>query len=203
MPTTARNRRLLLGGLTLLLTAAATTVSSATADPNPSRPNREYAPVRPVGDRPGALTPAQRHVIREATVQYLDVDAAIAAGYQPTDVCVEEPGLGGMGYHYAHPRYAADAVVDPTLPEILVYVPGHHGHLRLGAIEYFKADADGDLETDEDRPTLFGEPFDGPMEGHEPGQPVHYDLHAWLWKPNPAGELAQFNPRVHCPVRSG
>jgi hypothetical protein len=46
---------------------------------------------------------------------------------------------------------------------------------------------------------LFGEPFDGPMEGHVPGQPVHYDIHVWAWWPNPAGELAQFNPTVTCP----
>ena len=70
---------------------------------------------------------------------------------------------------------------------------------RLVAIEYVKNDADGDLGTDDDRPSLFGEPFDGPMEGHEPGQPVHYDLHAWVWRHNPAGELAQFNPEVGCP----
>ena len=70
----------------------------------------------------------------------------------------------------------------------------------VAAIEYVKNDADGDLGTDDDRPSLFGEPFDGPMEGHEPGQPVHYDLHAWMWRHNPAGELAQFNPGGELPM---
>jgi hypothetical protein len=37
------------------------------------------------------------------------------------------------------------------------------------------------------------------MEGHEPGMPVHYDLHAWIFKHNPAGVFAQYNPRVTCP----
>lgn len=41
--------------------------------------------------------------------------------------------------------------------------------------------------------------FDRPMLGHEPGQPIHYDLHAWAWKANPAGTFAQWNPRVSCP----
>ena len=36
----------------------------------------------------------------------------------------------------------------------------------------------------------FGRGFDGPMEGHEPGMPVHYDLHAWVWKRNPGGTFA-------------
>jgi hypothetical protein len=36
-------------------------------------------------------------------------------------------------------------------------------------------------------------------ECHEPGMPVHYDLHAWIWKRNPAGTFAMWNPRVECP----
>jgi hypothetical protein len=183
MQRTLTIRRLVAAGLTALLAGglAATAPAAATG-----------------GDQPGSLTPAQRRVIREATARYRDVDAAVAAGYLPTDECVEDPALGGMGYHYAHPRLLADQVVDPTLPEVLVYAPDRHGGRRLVAIEYVKDDADGDLGTDDDRPSLFGEPFDGPMAGHQPGQPVHYDLHAWVWKHNPAGELAQFNPEVGC-----
>jgi len=26
----------------------------------------------------------------------------------------------------------------------------------------------------------------------------HYDLHYWLYRPNPSGEFAQFNPDVNC-----
>jgi hypothetical protein len=64
--------------------------------------------------------------------------------------------------------------------------------------EYSQVDADQDLYTDDDRPSLFGQEFDGPMEGHGPGQPIHYDLHVWLWKKNPAGMFAPFNPKVAC-----
>ncbi len=144
------------------------------------------------------LTGAQRTVVREATKKFRDVDVAIAAGYVPTDVCVEAPGVGGMGYHYVHPGLASDMKIDPTMPEVLVYQKTDRGSLRLGALEWFIADADQDLTTDEDRPTLMGHPFDGPMEGHEPGMPVHFDLHAWVYRDNPAGELAAFNPSVNC-----
>ena len=48
-------------------------------------------------------------------------------------------------------------------------------------------------------PVLFGRTFDGPMPGHAPGMPWHYDLHVWAWKHNPAGLFAQFNPKVRCP----
>lgn len=150
------------------------------------------------GDSEGDLTGPQRTVIRDATKQFKDPAAAIEAGFVPTDACVAHPELGGMGYHYVNPAAISDTNIDPTLPEILVYVDDGKGGLDLGAVEYFRADADQDLGTDEDRPTLFGEPFDGPMEGHEPGMPVHYDLHVWLYEKNPAGELAAWNPDVTC-----
>lgn len=150
------------------------------------------------GDHAGVLTGAQRTVIREATRQFRDVDTAIAAGYLPTESCAELPGTGGMGYHFVNPALAGDAKVDPTMPEILLYVENREGDLRLAGVEYFVADADQDLATDDDRPTLMGHPFDGPMPGHEPGMPTHYDLHVWLYQHNPAGELAAWNPDVHC-----
>ena len=182
--TNRRIRRATVFGLTIAAAITGTAIAaSAHQRPDPS----------------GTLTHAQRKVILEATAAYRDPAAAIAAGYIATDVCVELPGVGGMGYHYVHPQLVADTNIDPTLPEVLVYAPDRRGRPRLAAIEYLRADADGDLATDGDRPTLFAEPFEGPMEGHEPGMPVHYDLHAWVWKHNPAGELAAWNPAVDCP----
>ncbi len=122
--------------------------------------------------------------------------AAEAAGYAPGTECTSAPA-GGMGYHYVNYALAAQPA-DPLRPSVLVYVPGDDGRLRLGAAEWFTVDADQDLATDDDRPTLFGRPFDGPMLGHEPGMPVHYDLHAWLFQPNPEGVFQPWNPRVSC-----
>lgn len=150
------------------------------------------------GDSHTGLSGAQRTVIREATQQFRDVDVAIAAGYVPTDACVALPdGSAGMGYHYVNPALVGDTLIDPTLPEMLVYVDDG-GSRKLAAVEYFAADADQDLATADDRPTLMGHPFDGPMTGHEPGMPVHYDLHVWLYQRNPAGELSAWNPAVSC-----
>lgn len=148
------------------------------------------------------LTPAQRHLARQATKDLRTPQAAIAAGYLPTDACVELPGVGGMGYHYVNPAYASDSVIDPAHPEVLVFVPGPQGQLRLGAAEYFKADADQDTTTTDDRPSLWGHPFQGPMDGHEPGMPIHYDFHLWIYEHNPLGQLAPWNPAVHCPSAS-
>lgn len=114
----------------------------------------------------------------------------------PFSDCVAAPGLGTMGIHYARPSLLGGGL-DARQPELLLYVPSDDG-LRLVGVEYFKIDADQNLTTDDDRPSLFGQPFDGPMEGHQPGMPRHYDLHVWLWQANPAGMFAQFNPNVSC-----
>jgi hypothetical protein len=124
--------------------------------------------------------------------------AAEAAGYTPTTVCTESPA-GGMGYHYVNYSLAV-AAPDPLKPSVLVYVPAGNGRLTLGAAEWFQPDADQDTSTDSDRPSLFNREFDGPMLGHEPGMPVHYDLHAWLFTPNPKGVFQPWNPTVHCPA---
>jgi hypothetical protein len=144
------------------------------------------------------LTGAQRAVLLDATRRFRDVRQAIDAGYLPTEDCVP-----GMGFHYVKPAPAADTNIDPTLPEILVYTPAAGGRVRLAALEFFRADADQNLKTDEDRPTLFGQPFNGPMAGHplppgQPPMPAHYDLHVWLYQTNPSGELATTNPDVDC-----
>jgi len=40
--------------------------------------------------------------------------------------------------------------------------------------------------------------FDGPMAGHNPQMPWHYDLHAWVIENNPAGLFSQWNPSISC-----
>ena len=42
------------------------------------------------------------------------------------------------------------------------------------------------------------DPFDGPMEGHSPVMPRHYDLHVWVWHHNPSGMFSMWNPNVSC-----
>ncbi len=156
----------------------------------------------PVARASHEISPEVRDLLREtrrAMMVYRDVAAAEAAGYVAASPCESDPKYGAMGYHYASEEFLNDGVLDPTRPEILVYQRGENGELRLGAVEYFQVDADQDLATSEDQPTLFGVPFDGPMLGHNPTMPIHYDLHVWLFRHNPAGVFAAWNPRVHCP----
>jgi hypothetical protein len=133
--------------------------------------------------------------LRHDLAPYADVRKALADGFVPVSECTESPA-GGMGVHFLNPARAM-APVDPAEPAILLYLPTENGYELLGA-EWFQADADQDLTTDDDRPSLWGRPFNGPMLGHEPGMPVHYDLHVWLFEANPAGVFAPWNPSVSC-----
>jgi hypothetical protein len=133
--------------------------------------------------------------LRRDLTPYQDVERVLADGFVQASECTESPD-GGMGVHFLNPARAM-APVDPASPAILLYEVTDDGYRLLGA-EWFQADADQDLTTDDDRPNLWGRPFDGPMLGHEPGMPVHYDLHVWLYQANPDGVFASWNPSVSC-----
>lgn len=136
--------------------------------------------------------------VEAATARYHSLHQAENAGYSAEgEPCVASPA-GTMGVHAANGPLLADPAIDPLRPELMLYAPKQGGKLALVAVEYWKADADQNLATDGDRPSLFGQPFDGPMPGHNPTMPIHYDLHVWLWATNPAGLFAPFNPAVSC-----
>lgn len=144
----------------------------------------------------GPLPPELQRV-RAALAHYHSIEHAVRDGYIPTSPCEQSPA-GAMGIHYLNPALV-DAVIDPLRPEVLLYLPDAHGNLKLVGVEYFTPDADQDVATDGDRPSVFGQPFDGPMPGHAPGMPIHYDLHVWLYEANPAGVFASWNPAISCP----
>ena len=151
-----------------------------------------------IGRQSNDLTASEATRIRLATHRFRDVDEALDAGYEPMGGCMDMPGDGAVGQVYMNHALMEDGQVDPTKPEMLLYEMRHHGDLRLTGVGYHAVDDDQDTATDDDRPSLMGHPFDGPMMGHEPGMPIHYFLHAWVFKHNPSGDLAAENPRVSC-----
>ncbi len=137
--------------------------------------------------------------VRQTTAKYHDVNVALAEGFIRTPNCVESPD-GGMGIHFINPARLMDPAENILEPEILLYVESGNG-LKLLGVEYFYGIGAPDTPVPNPAPPspiLFGRPFDGPMEQHEPGQPPHYDLHVWLWKANPSGMFTPFNPNVSC-----
>jgi hypothetical protein len=147
------------------------------------------------GDGP---LPAELQQVRAAVAKYHSFTQAQKYGYTAAgEPCVASPS-GTMGIHAINPPLLADPGIDPLQPEILLYVRKDNGQMKLVGVEYWKADADQNLATDNDRPSLFGRGFDGPMPGHNPTMPIHYDLHVWVAENNPSGVFAQFNPALSC-----
>ncbi len=132
--------------------------------------------------------------VRDATEKFRKLSRAQAAGYNLVpglDYCFDNPGVGGMGYHYINTALL-DAKVNARRPEAMVYASGRNGKLELVAVEYIVDAAAWDAKHSE-RPSLFGEDF-------EPNPALGvYTLHAWIWKHNPLGVFADWNPRVSCP----
>ena len=186
-PKITRRRVAVLGIVTLCATLLGGQLVAQARDEHAQRP-------------PAGLSGKERAIVLKATKRLEDVDVALAAGYLPTENCSELVGVGGMGYHFLNPTLASDSVVDPKRPEVLLYNEDANGDLELIGVEWFVADPDQDPATDGGRPSLFEHPFDGPMLGHEPGMPVHFDLHAWVYTDNPTGQLSAWNPNVACPA---
>ena len=155
----------------------------------------------PVGaEEPNA---AEIDAMREALAKYKDPYVAVRDLYLSTVGCVHYDGMkmpghmeypkGGMGIHFVN--LTVQGPLDPKKPNVLIYEPVD-GKLELVAAEWLVP-----VSVAKERPVLLGQPFQGPMEGHEPLIPqefVHYDLHAWLFKDNPNGMFSPTNPDVTC-----
>ncbi|QES49590.1 hypothetical protein DEJ50_19040 [Streptomyces venezuelae] len=137
------------------------------------------------------------------TAKYVDERQAIKDGYVKHGECMNNPfGAGSMGFHYVKDAHWGST--DPSRPTALVYSAetDKHGRRKLHAVEWMVTDRDQDLKTADDRPTMFGLPFDGPMPGHWKGMPKHYDLHMWAYTKNPAGRFHNWNTALTCPKSS-
>jgi hypothetical protein len=145
-------------------------------------------------------TDRQLQALKSATARYHSVQQAIRAGYWPGPTptspatCAAHPTAGAMGYHFENESLMHDGRLDWRRPEMLLYERKSNGRYRLIGVEYY-IQANQAAAT----PSLFGQSFQGPMPAHHPGQTSHYDLHVWLWKHNPAGMFAEWNPNVRCP----
>jgi hypothetical protein len=136
--------------------------------------------------------------VRAATDKFHSIPAAEAAGYGPFYICTDDNGgAGAMGQHYVKGALVGDGAIDPLTPEALVYEPMPGGNLRLVGVEYvvFKADWDANHSSP---PQLFGHTFFTIPAGNRYGLPDFYELHAWIWRPNPSGIFQNWNPKVSC-----
>jgi hypothetical protein len=129
--------------------------------------------------------------LREVTASFHDFSAGSAAGWatQITPCMTDPGGAGGMGFHYGNVALI-DGTASVEKPQLLLYEPEKNGKLRLVAVEYIIPYTFH--SRDAAPPVLFGQQF----------QQVDvfqlWGLHAWVWKENPSGIFASWNPQVNC-----
>ena len=162
--------------------------------------------------------------VRAATERFRDVDVALAEGYlrDPLNLCdtadmMGRPAeLGAMGIHFFRPdllgitappdpRVDGDGIhTDFLLPSILIYEPQADGSLELVAVENLVFAEAWKAAGHEAPPAFHGAPYDTMTD--DPATPVdeahlfepHYDRHVWIYRDNPNGVFAPFNPAVTC-----
>lgn len=131
--------------------------------------------------------------VRKATARFHHVEKATQTGYQSFLPCFDLPGVGGMGQHFVN-FSLVNGSVTPTQPQALVYeVDGDE--LNLVAVEYIIPYSL--VPANAEPPRLFGQTF------HKNNMLSLWALHAWIWRHNPLGMFADYNPRVALCPRNG
>lgn len=136
--------------------------------------------------------------VRAATARFHAIDDALDADYGAFYVCTDETGLGAMGQHYVNGGLVGDAVLDPATPEAIMYEPMPGGVQRLVGVEWVVFRSVWEAAGHTGVPSLFGRNLRLVSEPNRYGIPAFYELHAWIWRPNPAGIHADWNPSVSC-----
>ena len=140
--------------------------------------------------------------VRAATDKFHTLAVANGAGYGEFYVCTDHVTDGTMGQHYVNLDLVLDTAsgvptVDPLHPEALVYEPKINGGYRLVGVEYVVFQEAWDAANDAP-PALFGKTFTLVEAGNRYDLPPFYELHAWIWRPNPSGTFKDWNPSVSC-----
>ena len=162
--------------------------------------------------------------VRDATERFRDVKVALAEGYvrDPMNMCdtAEMMGrpaaLGAMGIHFfrpdllgitapPNPRVSGSGThTDFSKPAVLIYEPQADGSLALVAVENLVFQKAWHAAGNRKPPSFHGVAWDSMVD--DPATTIdeahmfepHYDRHVWIWRDNPNGMFAQFNPNVSC-----
>lgn len=174
-----------LAAVAVLTIAPSATV--ATPMQRDSVPASQLAPYRTVADR----------------LQNVSTDPSSGYGLV-TDLngisCIADPaGTGAMGYHYGNGGLIFDdGQLDAATPEAVVYAPTQGGTKQVVALEYIVPKEAWDAHH-ASAPELFaGHEFMVTQAPNRFGLPAFYSQHVWVGRGNPLGNLAMWNPAIHC-----
>ncbi len=127
--------------------------------------------------------------IREATAHFHDLEAAVAAGYsRDGGTCLAHPSEGAMGYHHMN-HALMDDVLELERPEILTFERTADGEYVMTGVEYIVPKS---AWSRSEPPSILGQDLRS-----APEMDIWY-LHVWVWRDNPNGLFADWNPNVEC-----
>ncbi len=200
-------------GVATAVAAHAAPLDTAASAPAQTSPSQASAPAEP-----------SLAAVRAATERFRDVKVALAEGYirDPFDLCdtadmMGQPAeRGAMGIHYVRPDLLGisgppNPRVDGTgthtdflTPAILIYEPQADGTLELVAVENLVFRQAWHAAGHDAPPSFHGVTYDIMVD--DPATAVdeahmfeaHYDRHVWIYRTNPNGVFAPFNPNVTC-----
>jgi hypothetical protein len=166
--------------------------------------------------------------VRAATERFQDVEVALAEGYipDPANICDTAPmmgqpaELGVMGVHYLRPDLLGITATEPRVdgtgthtdfsnPAVLIYEPQADGSMELVAVENLVFIEAWEAAGNTSPPSYLGEEWDRMVD--DPATEVdeahmfapHYDRHVWIYRDNPNGVFAQYNPNATCQYHQG
>ena len=170
---------------------------------------------------PGEPTLAE---VRQATERFRDIKVALAEGYirdpfntcETADMMGQPASRGAMGIHYFRPDMLGITAppaprvtgvgthTDFRKPAILIYEPQADGSLQLVAVENLVFADSWRASGRSEPPTFHGVPYDSMID--DPATELdeahmfapHFDRHVWVYRDNPNGVFAPFNPAVSC-----
>jgi hypothetical protein len=138
--------------------------------------------------------------VRSATRQFLNVNNAAPAGYEPAFGCVSGPDHGAMGIHYVNSTLVGDGDIKLDHPEALIYEPVGNAR-RLVGVEYIVDSATWLAAHDNVPPSLDGQDFQFVGAPNRFNLDPFFELHVWAWRDNPQGAFVDWNNHVTCELQ--
>jgi hypothetical protein len=145
------------------------------------------------------------------------VSTALADGYvrDPLDICETPYHMGRtgesgvMGIHFSRRDLLGIGEDETRLdvsrthtdfqqPGVLVYEPQQNGSLELVALENVVSAAAWRAEGHDEPPAFGGVEFTYAPDDRALSVAAYYDLHVWLYRENPLGRFAPYNPNASC-----
>ena len=135
--------------------------------------------------------------IRRATARYHRLEVAEADGFEQLMDCISHPTEGAMGVHYIM-FSRLDDQLNLEEPEVLVYDIDGNGEAKLAAVEYI---IPADAWEGPEPPQFLGQELKYKTTMGPYPMPPYYEVHVWVWRNNPSGMYADWNPKVTCPAQ--